>query len=458
MHASPFLPSSAPRALFALVLLAGSLGVGAACSSSDDDATPGTGDSGPGSGSGEGGAGSSSGGASSGGSSSGAPNVEPGARCRGTTRTVATDVAQPPTVPQSLAVPAGFVLEGLASLTSPRHLAALPNGDLLVGTQGNVVMLVPHADGDRAGTPTEFVRIDDAPLNGVTFDAPSCTVYVGSQHGIYRVAYEDGMTQAEPGEPIARVRPGGEGGHVTTSVAVSGGMLYAGVGSVCNACTETDPTRATVQRMNLDGTGMATFATRIRNPIGLTVNTNTGTLWVGNAGQDSLPAGHPYEFFDAIGTHPAGVDYGWPECEENQKAYVTGADCSNTVEPDVVLPAFSTLISAAFYPSSPTGAHAFPAEYRGGAFVAARGAWHETDGKFFSPPRIAFVKMNGDAPAAAVDWNDPATQWSEFVSGFELPDRATRVARATGTAVGPDGSLFVSDDDAGLLLRVRPAR
>lgn len=371
-------------------------------------------------------------------------------------RSTAADLTEPPSLPASLKVADGFALTALTTLSSPRHIVALPNGDLLIGTQGTQVMLVPHADAERAGEPVPFVEIDDSPLHGVAFDAPSCTIYVGSQHGVYRIPYEDGQTHAEPGAPIAQVRPGGEGGHITTSVAVAGGMLYAGVGSVCNACTETDPTRATVQRMNLDGSGMSTFATRIRNPIGLAVNPTSGLLWVSNAGQDSLPVGHPYELFDALGSHPAGVDYGWPECEENQHAYVQNADCSNTVAPDVVLPAFSTLISASFYPSAPTGAHAFPAAYRGGAFVAARGAWHEVDGKYYSPPRIAFVAMTGDAPTTAVDWNDPSKQWTEFVSGFELPDRQTRVARATGTAVGPDGSLFVTDDVAGLLLRVRP--
>ena len=73
---------------------------------------------------------------------------------------------------------------------------------------------------------------------------------------------------------------------------------------------------------------MTTRARRIRNAIGLATNLNTGTVWAGDAGQDSLPEGHPYEFFDALTKHTGVADYGWPACEENRHAYTSGANCS----------------------------------------------------------------------------------------------------------------------------------
>jgi glucose/arabinose dehydrogenase len=63
---------------------------------------------------------------------------------------------------------------------------------------------------------------------------------------------------------------------------------------------------------------------------------------------------------------------------------------------------------------------------------------------------------DGDAPATAVNWTDPTKQWSDFVSGFQLADGTTRVARPTGVAVGSAGSLFVADDQNGLVYRIRP--
>ena len=65
--------------------------------------------------------------------------------------------------------------------------------------------------------------------------------------------------------------------------------------------------------------------------------------------------------------------------------------------------------------------------------------------------------MNGDEPKTPVNWENPMAQWREFVNGFQKPDES-RVARPTGVAVGTDGSLFVSDDQAGNIYRIRPKR
>jgi glucose/arabinose dehydrogenase len=127
-----------------------------------------------------------------------------------------------------------------------------------------------------------------------------------------------------------------------------------------------------------------------------------------------------------------------------------------TVQPLVELPAYSTIIGAAFYPLRQGGAYAFPARYRSGLFVAAHGSWH-TDGQgcYAAPPRVVFVPMDRDRPVKPVDWQNPTTQWTDFVTGFQTGCR-TRVGRPTGIAVGPLGSLFVADDLSGQIYRIRP--
>jgi glucose/arabinose dehydrogenase len=357
----------------------------------------------------------------------------------------------------NLSVPASFHIEIIARISGPRELAALPNGDLLVGTNGSQIFIVPNAEASSAaGSPQVFATLNDTPAAGVTFVQQSCTVYAATQFGIYAMPYHDAELNVSNPTHIASFRQGGGGGHSTSSVAFSGSTLYASVGSSCNACVESDPTRATIQQMSPNGTNMSARAIRIRNAIALTINPDTGTLWAGDAGQDDLPLGHPFEFFDAV-THHAGVaDYGWPDCEENHNNFGSGASCVSQVIPAVELPAYSTIIGAAFYSKNAGGAHAFPQSYRGGAFVAAHGSWHQNNGTYVAPPRVAFIPMIGDAPVKAVNWGDPTVQWTEFVGGFQLSDGVTRVGRPTGLAVGSQGSLFVADDEAGAIYRIRP--
>jgi glucose/arabinose dehydrogenase len=355
--------------------------------------------------------------------------------------------------PLGLTVPPGFTIEKIATVPNARELAVTPNGDLLVGTGNDTVALVPDAQG-TPGAPHVFAHLDDKPVAGVWLDGE--TLYLGAQFGVYRLPYHPGDREAsETPKKIASVRTSGESrDHITTTVAVANGMLYASVGSSCNNCVpDLDATRATIQMMHLDGSDMTPKVVRVRNAIALAVNPATKTLWAGVAGQDELPHGHPYENFDAITVRPGVVDYHWPFCYEDRKPVKPGNDCHDAAIARVVLPAYETPIGATFYPLDTHGRYAFPAEYRGGAFVALHGSWHTP----LVPPRVVFVPMNGDEPRTPVDWNDPAKQWREFVGGFQKAD-STRVARATGVAVGPDGSLFVSDDQAGDIFRIRPVK
>jgi glucose/arabinose dehydrogenase len=377
---------------------------------------------------------------------------------------LATDIGATP----GLHVPAGFSIETIAQIGGTRELAALPNGDLLVGTEGSELYIVPDAEA-AAGSPRVFARFDDDRAAGVTFAASRREIYVATMHHVYAIAYS-GAISAGQIRRIADVRsgpvaPGTDGDvHTTTSVAYAGGHVYAAAGSSCNAtmnggrspCAEVDPTRAAVSMMNPDGSNFEQRAKRVRNAIALAVNPESGSLWVGDAGQDDLPFGHPYEFLDDLSARPGDADYGWPSCEENHHAYIPGYDCSRTVEPLVVLPAYSTIIGAAFYPIHQSGPHAFPARYRGGLFVSVHGSWHrDRHGCYAQPPRVLFVAMKGDRPEREVDWNDPTTQWTDFVTGFQT-GCMSRIGRATGIATGVKGSLFIGDDDSGAIYRVQP--
>lgn len=354
----------------------------------------------------------------------------------------------------SPSVSSGFSMSRIATVDRARELALTPSGDLLVGTGGSDVYIIPRADGaGAAGTPHVYAHFDDSPAAGVVF--ASSGIYVGTQFGVWRIPYKTGDQRARSLQKLTSVRTSGVArDHVTTSVAFTNGTLYASVGSSCDACQpDLDRTRATIGRVN--NGKYEIVADHIRNAIALTVNENTGSLWAGDAGQDYLPGGHPYEFFDDVFAHPQPLDYGWPNCYENHKRApdAQNRDCSKVAVPRVVLPAYATPIGAVFYPQHPGGHYRFPPRYYGGAFVTLHGSWH---GPPFVAPRVVFIPMHGDSPAIGVDWNNPDKQWSEFVGRYQEGNSDNRAGRPTGIAVGPQGDLFVADDETGAIYRIRP--
>jgi len=351
--------------------------------------------------------------------------------------------------PSGPEVTAGFRVETIAHVPGARELAAAPNGDLIVGTSGSEVLVIRDAEG-APQAPELLVDVGDSPAAGVAL-APG-TLFVGSQFAVWRAAYEPGARGPLKAVKIESVRPRGTGGHSTTSVAVAGNHLYYSVGSSCNACVETDPTRAAIFEAQLDGGDSQLLAKRIRNAIALAVQPETQALWAGVAGQDELEHGHPYEIFDAVTAHAGTADYGWPVCYESRRPVHPGEDCSRVAVSRAVFPAYDTPIGAVFYPPHESGKYAFPPEYAGGAFVALHGSWHVPP----VAPRVAFVPFADGEPAKAVDWNDPDVQWREFLGGFQ--SGILRIGRPTGVAVGSQGSLFVADDKAGVIYRIRPSR
>jgi len=359
--------------------------------------------------------------------------------------------------------PAGFSGQRVANVSGARELVTLPNGYLFIGTGGKTLYFLPTAAAPpRGGTPAPFITLSEGPAEGVAFGGGA--IYAATNTTIWKIPYAAGDRSETNAIAIAHVRtgavaPNSDGDvHTSTSVAVSGSTLFAGVGSSCNACIEVDSTRASVQQMNLDGSNMTRLAENSRNPIAMAVNPATGSLWIGGAGQDNLTYGHPYEYFDSPTKRgSSNVNYGWPACEEDHTLYnplnqTPAPNCSQTVAPLIEFPAYSTLIGATFYPANEPGAYAFPAAYRGGLFVTSHGSWHCCPS---TPPRVYFVPMSGDTPATAVNWSDPTVQHQDFAGGFGSNANNNWVDRPTGIAVGSNGSLFFANDASGDIVRVR---
>src|SRR5207249_3275269 len=148
---------------------------------------------------------------------------------------------------------------------------------------------------------------------------------------------------------------GGGGGGGGDSIPIAGHVLYVpagftvnifaqnvggvrflalgpggAVGSSCNVCDDPPP-RAAVTRYNLDGSGAHTFATGLRNSVGLAFNPGSGQLWANNNDRDYLGDDLPPEHLNIL---QDGKWYGWPQCylPNQPNPEYSGANCSN-VEP-----------------------------------------------------------------------------------------------------------------------------
>jgi glucose/arabinose dehydrogenase len=427
-----------------------------------------------------------------------------------------------PALPLALNVnnlPGQFYGEIVAQFSgvSPREMVMLPNGDLLVGTGGGTanfaqsgqIDIVPNADAAVPAHPSVFATLTDSGCaqsagtntNGITF-APGTgggTIFVGMECSVWKIPYVTGdRTASSPPVHFANLRtgsvPAGSDGdvHHTTSVLAVGSSLYVSVGSDCNACTETDPTRGVILRTSITSPSLTTVATRVRNALALAQNPVTGTVWAGGAGQDCVVGttcfaamdamyalnGHPYEWLDPLTTHAAPVDYMWPWCEEDGMTVTTpdpesgnapaGTNCASMIVAPVRAPAYATIMGAVFYDPPGGAAYAFPTSFDGGLFFTLHGSWHEnTSGVPVAVPEVVFVPMSsGDTPEYPMNWaggGSPFGTWAHngsgnpapFMNGFQQSG-GTRIGRPAGLAVGADGSLFVSDDDAGAIYRIRP--
>ena len=86
-------------------------------------------------------------------------------------------------------------------------------------------------------------------------------------------------------------------------------------------------------------------------------------------------------------------------------------------------------------------AAAFPARYRGGAFVAFRGSWNRAplpqEGY-----RVAFVPFAEGRPTGSFET-------------FAIAAANPTALRMTGVAQGPDGSLYLASDTSERIWRVR---
>jgi glucose/arabinose dehydrogenase len=361
------------------------------------------------------------------------------------------DVVQIPSNPQ-LHLPPGFTVNVFAEgLDAPRWLALTPNGDVLVTeTKQNRIRLLQDTNGDGVADVKKTFASASNGLNipfGMAFAGNS--FFLGNTDAVLRFPYTKGQQQLSgTGTKIADLPGGGYNQHWTRNVvaAPDGNKLYVTVGSRSNADEEELP-RASVQVMNLDGTQQQTFASGLRNPVGLDFHPVTKEVYTTVNERDGIGDNLVPDYLTRI---RQGEFYGWPYAyltpnnldprQKNNDRSKRPDLAARTLTPDVLFQAHSAALGLQFYDGQ-----TFPAKYRNGAFVAFRGSWNRDRGTGY---KVVFVPFNTQGR--------PEGYYEDFLTGFLTnPSGPTTWGRPVGLLVLTDGSLLVTEEANNRIYRIQ---
>ena len=185
-----------------------------------------------------------------------------------------------------------------------------------------------------------------------------------------------------------------------------------------------------------------TFATGIRNGVGLAVNPTTGDLWVSTNERDELGDDLVPDYITSV---KEGGYYGWPwyymgNHEDPRHAGERPDLAGIAIVPDVPVQSHSASLEMTFY-TAQTGVSAFPKDYQGDAFAAFHGSWNRTSRTGY---KVVRVRVKDGVPTGEYD---------DFLTGFVVDNHGVW-GRPVGVAVARDGSLLVTDDGGGIVWRV----
>ena len=402
-----------------------------------------------------------------------------------------------PTDDSGLNLPPGFCATIFADgIGHARHLVVAPNGVVYVNTwsgryYGNDT---PHSGGflvalqDTTGKgKADITRRFGATARNGGAGGTGIGLYRGalfaeSNDEIVRYPLSAGaIVPKDPPVPVVTGLPLG-GDHPMHPFAIApDGSLYIDVATATNACqvknripdspgrtpcTELE-TRGGIWRYDANKANQVfspaeRFATGIRNAEGFAIDA-AGRIFVTQHGRDQLHANWPALYKpEEEATLPAeellllkqGGDYGWPEC------YFDGVQGKLVLAPEYggdggkkVGPCAAKISPIAAFPAhwAPNGMtlydrDEFPTAYRHGVFIAFHGSWD----------RAPYPQAGYNVVFQALSGDHASSRCEIFAQGFAgaVTSPGGAEHRPSGIAVGPDGSLYVSDDVRGRIYRI----
>lgn len=363
---------------------------------------------------------------------------------------VGSKVAEPGTnsTDMPLALPAGFSISVFAkNLGDPRAMIEGPDGLILVSLpkQGKVVALA-DADADgKADAPIPVASGLDHPHGLATrCDEKGCKLYVGETTRLDVFDYDTSTHKASNRTKLAAL-PGG-GGHSTRSLLFlpppNDRQLLVSIGSSCNVCRENDERRAAIYVLDTDNGDFRAYAKGLRNSVFMALNPATHQIWATEMGRDLLGDDLPP---DEINIISEGDNYGWPICY-GQNIHDTQFDKNTTIRTPCMetlatpshidLQAHSAPLGLAFFPKE-----GWPNEFQNNLLVAFHGSWNRS-----APTGYKVVRFKLDSQGNARTPED-------FIAGW-LTEKGGALGRPVDILIQPNGTLFISDDKAGLIYKM----
>ncbi len=385
-----------------------------------------------------------------------------------------------------LTLPAKFgALMYASTVGRARHIAVHPNGDVFVKLDrlknGKGILRLRDKNGDGKAEDTlafgNFGGTGIALKNGYLYASSNSNVYR------YKLTASNDIENIDNPEVIVKDLID-RGQHNSKSIVLdNSGNLYVNIGAYSNSCQEKDRQNGSkgmepcpildnaggiwqfkAEQLNQSYAEGVRYATGIRNVVGLDWNNEINELFVMQHGRDQLFQMWPEYYTAKQGAElPAeemflvkkGMNFGWPYCYfdpiQNKKVLAPeyGGDskkvgrCAEMQQPVVAFPGHLAPNALLFY----TGTM-FPEKYKNGAFIAFHGSWNRSPEKqegFF----VAFVPFSNGKPSG---------KWEIFANGFAGVEtvESSRDAkyRPCGLAQGPDGSLYVTDDNKGNIWKI----